>query len=545
MNFLKKVKVIYNSNPTLLVLAIIAIGTIIRLIIAAYTGLGIGEAYYFRGAKDIQLGYYDQPPLFFWADHIFLRLFSISNFALRFTAVLFFAGTEWFLYKITSRIYNPKAGLWAVVVLNICMVFTVPIATWFQPDAPLMFFWLLTIYLLVRILEFGQVQQNSSNYYLLWFFTGVSLGLTFLSKYHALFIPMGVGIFIILNPAYRRWIFHPAPYLAMIPFLLIALPVILWNRQNDWVSFTFQGSRAVGQFKIHPEWLLRNILGQIVWLAPWIFIPLFKEMLRLGRSVRTDSKSAFLFYLAVCPIAFFTIISLWSNSKYHFHWQAPGYLLLMIPLGETIREKINDPLRGKKAIRWIKNSAIASIVISAVLLVHTETGFVKKLTGLDKNPGIIKMDPTIEGYDYTDIKTRFDKEGWSKNDSIFVVSTTWWQAGKIDWALKGKKDFIILSSNPRNYTFYGTDPVKLLGKDAILIRYFRENNTENDFKEFFRKTETISPIFINRCGINELKLQTFYCSHFQIPDSAMHKYPVYNLLQGLKPFSRVNNTQHK
>ena len=83
-------KKLTEANAAPYTLALILIAFIIHLFIAAYTGLGIGEAYYFRGAEHLELSYFDQPPLFFWLGGLSVKLFGLSNFGIRFPAVLLF-----------------------------------------------------------------------------------------------------------------------------------------------------------------------------------------------------------------------------------------------------------------------------------------------------------------------------------------------------------------------------------------------------------------------------------------------------------------------
>ena len=61
-------------------LILILVTFILRLFIAAYTGLGIGEAYYFRGAIHLEWSYFDQPPLFFWLSGLSIKIFGINKF---------------------------------------------------------------------------------------------------------------------------------------------------------------------------------------------------------------------------------------------------------------------------------------------------------------------------------------------------------------------------------------------------------------------------------------------------------------------------------
>ncbi|WP_352432896.1 glycosyltransferase family 39 protein [Mucilaginibacter sp. PAMB04168] len=84
---------------------------IVRLFIAAYTGLGIGESYYFRGAVKFELSYFDQPPLFFWIGRLSTQLFGLNAFGLRFPSVLLFAGTCWLLFLVTRLLFNAMPGL--------------------------------------------------------------------------------------------------------------------------------------------------------------------------------------------------------------------------------------------------------------------------------------------------------------------------------------------------------------------------------------------------------------------------------------------------
>src|SRR6202000_2301573 len=192
-------KKINEGNAARNTLLLIVITFILRSLIAAYTGLGIGEAYYFRRAMHLDLSYFDQPPLFFWLSGLSLKIFGLTNFGLRLPAVLLFAGTSWLLFIITRKLFNAASGFWAVLVMNLSAVFTIPIACWFQPDAPLMFFWLISVYFIVEVLSItdeGRTQLSPGRAYLLWFIIGICMGLATLSKYHVIFLFVGSFIFI-------------------------------------------------------------------------------------------------------------------------------------------------------------------------------------------------------------------------------------------------------------------------------------------------------------------------------------------------------------
>ena len=533
-----------KRNVLLLILAT----SIIRIIIASFTGLGPGEAYYFKGALLPNWSYFDQPPLFFWLSTITVKLFGISSLALRLPAILCFAGVIWLLYQTTRHLFGAKAGWYAVVLLNCSFVFTIPVAAWFQPDAPLMFFWLLTAYYLVKLFfkssgNEGEVsgvpQQSKQEVYKLWILTGIALGLATLSKYHSALLLAGVLIFCVVHKEYRYWFRHPGPYLAVVICIVLSLPIFIWNAENSWVSFVFQGSRAGSSegFTLYPQFFLRSIIGQALWLAPWIWIPLMIVFVKAFKNIDTQKRQFFIAATAIFPIFIFTIVTLWRDYLFHFHWQAPGYLMLFMLLGErTATRFAAGGALPQKVNRYIRFSAIAAVVVLGLLVIHTETGiFLKGVKSISKQTGIKLKDPTVRGTDYDQIKDLFVEKGWIDNDQLFIGSTRWWQAGKIDWALEGKFPMIIFSRDPRNHAYF-VNPQELIGKDAILLAHSYEDTPDYYVKPFFDSMERLDDLPIVRKEITELSLYIYYCKNFQIPKDNAPEIPLLRQLNGLPPF---------
>jgi len=351
-------KKLSEKNAAQYTLILIALTFVARCFIAAYTGFGEGESYYFRGSLHLSLSYFDQPPLFFWIGAAGIKLFGVTNFGLRFFSVLLFAGTTWLMFVITRKLFNACAGFWAATLLNLSALFTYAVACWYQPDAPLMFFWLLGTYFIVELMVSSaaansEATRNSRRTWLLWLAVGVTLGFATLSKYHVLFLFAGVFLYIATNKKQRHWLRHPGPYVAVVIIILMALPILYWNYKNNWVSFVFQGSRAGAgkQFELHPEWFGRSILGQCVVLLPWIWFPIVRQLYISFKLRKQLLAYSFFFWMAILPIVFFTIVTLWSDLQYHFHWQAPGYLILFIPLGFAVDRCLNSEGRGYRLFR--------------------------------------------------------------------------------------------------------------------------------------------------------------------------------------------------
>ena len=451
------------------------------------------------------------------------------------------------LFLITRKLFNAKSGFWAVVVINLSALFTVAIACWFQPDAPLMFFWLVATYFIVELMvgpgaEHSAITRHSRRTWLLWLAVGISMGLATLSKYHVAFLFAGVFIFVGTNKNQRHWLRHPGPYLAVLITLIIAFPVLWWNYNNGWVSFIFQGSRAAvntEKFKLHFDWFFRSILGQSLVVLPWIWFPAVRQLFISYRLRKQLLAYSFSFWMSVLPIVFFTIVTLWSDLQYHFHWQAPGYMMLFIPLGFAIDKSLNREDKTKRLTRrWLNFSVCFTVITIGVISLHMVTGFWKSY-----GPKWIvsfhgdKVDPTIQGVDYNDILTRFEKEGWLHNPQIFTGSTRWWMMGKIDWALKGQKDIVVFNADARNLAFL-VKPKTLVGKDAIVIGDNPQLDVNKDVAPFFDSVKQLPDIAIMRSGVDEYHIQVYYCTNFHLPATPRMDMPVYRQLLGLPPFGK-------
>ncbi len=505
------------------VILLIIITGVIRLIIAGVTGLGFGESYYAMGAVHPQLSYFDQPPLSFWLGWASVEaLGGYTGFALRLPTVLLFAGTTWLMYALGKRLFGEWEGFWAAVILNLSAVFTYSIGIWIQPDGPLMFFWLacaICFYDLFSI-EFGSIAErnrfrSSWECYLRWIVIGVLLGLTTLSKYHAAFLFAGAGLFAITRKEDRHWVLHPGPYLALLVNFIIAAPVFIWNYNHDWVSFVFQSNRAASS-GLHLNWFIRSIGGQMLWVLPWIWLPLVWQLYTCAKAGRKDRARWFSLMTAILPIVLFTLVTLWANLGFHFHWQAPGYLMLFPPLGAAFYALLKRGGAIKRwSLLWVWLSVIVTFFSCVVIQVHAATGFWSvygpkwfgQLFGE-------KMDPTMEGFDYKGLEPLFAAKGWLNKEKFFVVTDRWWLAGKVDWALKGEMPIVPFDCDPRNVVYF-YDQNSFLGKDAIFIAVDPEETVRHRAEKCFESVERLPNHQVIRAGVAEMELSVYYCKNYK------------------------------
>src|SRR5262249_44146526 len=139
-----------------------------------------------------------------------------------------------------------------------------------SPDAPLFAAWAGCLYSLERALVEGNRRA--------WWWAGIWLGLGMLSKYSIALLGAGALVFILIDRQSRRWLFRAEPYKAAIVSAILFSPVLLWNFQNNWISFVFQSS---GRWSGSHEFGLHVLLGAcLLILTPlgllgiiWLLVP--------------------------------------------------------------------------------------------------------------------------------------------------------------------------------------------------------------------------------------------------------------------------------
>ena len=312
-------------------------------------GFGIDEAYTVPISRDLRLSYFDHPPLHQWITH-FAALASGEGIGARLPFVALFAATGWLLYRLTSELFGPRAGLIALFALNATPFFFASAGTWIMPDGPLLFGLALAAFALARL--FFDPGGDERRVWRLWLLAGLGFGLAGLSKYTGALAPLGLLAFLAISPSERRWFRHPAPYVAATLAGLIVLPVFVWNAQHGWASFVFQGSRGLASGGLKPLEVLRVALGQIAFLSPWLFVPLVAGLVSGLRRWR-DDRRLFLLCLSLPPIALFTAAPLWIE-KGQPHWAMAGWFFafpLMGAWAQDLPVPVQDPPPLRHSIR--------------------------------------------------------------------------------------------------------------------------------------------------------------------------------------------------
>jgi 4-amino-4-deoxy-L-arabinose transferase-like glycosyltransferase len=283
----------------------------IKCVLAALVPLSNDEAYYWVWGHNLQWSYFDHPPMVGWLFY----LGSLFDFAaptlnlVRWPGVILGHCTLLIWLKILAPYLDErKKRLWLIFILLSPLIGFGSIVI--TPDIPLLFFWSLSLYVLLRTLE----NPSLSLYAVL----GASLGLTFTSKYQAvLFVPIAL-IWIFASGEWRkvRWSYVPVTLLMGLAF---CFPVLYWNYKNEWASFAFQLDHGLGSQKREWSWPIEYLAGQAALVFPVVIYFALKK--------KENAKLRFLHYFGWLPIAFF----FYTSFKAHVeaNWPIMAYPALL------------------------------------------------------------------------------------------------------------------------------------------------------------------------------------------------------------------------
>ncbi len=335
----------------------------LRFLAAFLIDLAPQEAYYWNYAQHPALSYFDHPPMIAWVISAGQFLLGKNALGVRLGGLLLTLLSTWLLYTLGRFWFNRRAGLWAALLFQLIPLYFV-YGMLITPDVPLIFFWLLTLYLVSLAVREDQKWA--------WYVAGAALGLALLSKYTAIFLVPSTLLWLTLDRCHRQWLIRKEPYLALLIAALFFTPVILWNVEHDWASFGFQVSdrftRAPSQpLKSLGEFLLMQVgVTSPILLAGLLMMPALPVSYALSDR-RLRWRFCFLFSIPI--LAFMLLFSIRSGVK--ANWTLPGYLSLLVAAYPCYRYfRLNSGARKLLVARYFLISFFYALPVLYVVAIY-------------------------------------------------------------------------------------------------------------------------------------------------------------------------------
>ena len=450
--------------------AFFLVGVIVlfKIFISAVLELHPDEAYYWLWAQHLAPGYYDHSPMIAYFIKI-TTLFSDSEVFVRLSSVITTVILSFLVWKFAKKLFGETVAAASVMTVNTLPLMLIG-SVIITPDIPVFLFWSFAVYFLWKLSETNHIKY--------WYLAGIFFGLTILSKYTGILFAPCMLVYMIFDKK-LKWFKNPHFYMLFVTAFVVFLPVVYWNWQNGWISFTYQLNHGLYNTKLNFGYIFEYLGGQALAAGPFILIPGF--MAAFVYFFSKDSKKIYLASFSLPVILFFAATAL--KRLPGANWPAFAYFTLCIAVAQYM-------LNGSK-LR--KNLLITGIVFNIVISV---------IVGLHAGYSIVPVAKFSEKAAVADATNWFS--GWNllggklieKNVKYAVTHAHQW-GGAIAYYTKGKVTPVLdnVSKNRFNQFAYWDVPLDLdMSKTAIVMI---DNRMEDDFSNI----ENAEIIYVYRNAI--------------------------------------------
>ena len=278
--------------------------------------LSADEAYQWLWSKHLALSYFSKPPGIAYIQWTGTALFGDTDLGVRFFSPVFGAILSWMTLNFLAReIGGRKAFLFLLLTLATPLMVAGSILMTIDP--PLVLCWMWAVIAGWRAMQpDGRVRD--------WLIVGLATGLGFLCKYSAMFIPVCIGFYFVLQPAARAHLRKPGPWLALGVLGLCTLPVVIWNWQHDWVTVHHVAGNAKLNSKWNPtlQYFFEFFGAQAGLLNPVFFLGLMWACFAFWKTRKEKPLQLYLFCLGA-PV-FFGYWLYTFHSRVLPNWIAPA-----------------------------------------------------------------------------------------------------------------------------------------------------------------------------------------------------------------------------
>src|SRR5258706_1868009 len=484
-----------------IVLILISIATLVRLFLATQLELGNDEVYYWTYAAYPDWSHFDHPPMVGLVAQLFSLNFLLkADFFMRLGPIVLSAVCPWLIFLIGTKIKNARTGLYAAFLFTGSIYCSIISGFSLTPDAPLIFFWLLAMNLMIGFLAVEKISMHQRKK-ILWF--GLVAGLAMLSKYQGAFL--WIAVFIYAGLYNRQWLKEFSCYIAGMISAVTLLPLLIWNVQNDFISFTFHTARVAPAWEFRLDYFLTEIFGQVAYNNPINYVLIVIALVAFfKRKNFVESKwTRILFAVAIPLWVVFTGFSLFRSTLPH--WTAPAFLPLLLLAASFWADQ------AEKNFFWIKFPSffLAGLLVVALWLIDYSALQLGKKSDIN-NFG--EDDFTQDLYGWDQVASAFEKisaseEGnGSMSKQAGVISNKWFPAAHIDFYVAqpiNKKLFVIGEMNDiHKYAWINKYRGGLQnGSDYFHIAVSNVYKDPNKlFGNYFQKIEPIDTVEIKRGG---------------------------------------------
>src|SRR5436190_17199387 len=509
--------------------------TALRFSMLGTSDLSFDEAHYWMWSERLAPAYFSKGPGVAFAIRSGTMLFGATEFGVRFWSPILGAATSLLLYYFTKKLFNERAGFWAVIALNAIPLFNVGNLV-MTIDPLSSFFWVAAMFTFWLALE--RVEKSTW----LWITTGLLIGLGFLCKYTNAFELVSIVLVLALVPRHRREFKRPGLYLLLGAFALCLVPPLVWNYQHAWVTASHLQSRGGldQSLGIRPLEVLGFLGAHFLTFSPLLFLALAWAVIANWRRARQQFKVLFLFWFGLPVFGFYLLLSF--NDQAAPNWDVLAFISLAVLAAAYWTER----LPGSPRIAQFLGAGIWLGVFGSVFVSDTDLlrslniPFPHHRDPADRVRGWKSAARAVE-------KIRGDYEAKNK-EQLFVIADQRDRASEMSFYFKERRVegpdhppvYIVESQDIQNqFSFWprydqfveapanaprpdgevyteegGINPFE--GRSAMYIQSSRTDELPHNIRAAFQSTEKVATIEVYRFGASVRTWRVFICRNFSM-----------------------------
>lgn len=338
---------------------------------SAFVNLIPDECSYWAWSRRLDWSYFDNSGMVAWVIRLSTSFFGHSSpFSVRFPFLILLVLSSALIFSCSLKMFGERRQAFAsTLVFNLTPVALLG-GTSAIHDNLLVFFTTLAIWSLSRFQESDRIG---------WLYlTGVSIGLSILSKYTGIISLGCVFIFLLSQKDRRKLLLTRTPWLAAAVALIFILPILYWNWLHDWASLShilFIGSGAVSMTRRIEDGLGFNI-AQFILISPMFYVFM---IMACGKALWNNAMkpvSAQILCLSFgLPLLLFSVQSFRGHVE--ANWSIPGYIGPCLLSVWSFYSKDTGALGwGSQpwAAKFVRRSIVVSLSIVGLVVLHAWLG---------------------------------------------------------------------------------------------------------------------------------------------------------------------------
>ncbi|MBS0234616.1 MAG: glycosyltransferase family 39 protein [Proteobacteria bacterium] len=455
-----------SRSATNLLLAVALALTAIRLAVAGFTGLVDDEAYYRIWSLAPSLSYLDHPPMVAWIIAAGRMIAGDTPLGVRLLGPIISLAGVAILWRTATLLYGPliaRRAVWFLLAMPLLAAGGVVIT----PDLPSVLF--------AGMVVWGMAELDRSQNAKWWLAIGLLAGLGLLSKYTNLFLGGTILVWLLATPGNRKWFRAPELWVGGAIAAIVASPVVIWNAEHNWASFSKQFGRVGHNGSAGLSYLLELVGGFAVLESPLIALLALAGFVRVLRGAFRDRRrSDILLASAILPmLTYFCIHAL--HDRVQGNWPAPLYPSFAMCAALGLEFVPRAWRRATFVVALALGFAMTGIIYAHALhpLFHSA------------------KDPTEQMRGWPALAEAIEKKR-EKTGAAWVATSSYATTGQMMMGLKNRSDVAQLDDRIR-YIFLPPLPDSLLKKPALYVELQRRVQLPL-LRQKFRKVEAVGTV---------------------------------------------------